>query len=341
MLSSLRRFGSSGVAEQRMKIMQFYEKYGEKATQEAFGADRKVISRWRGLLKESAGDRTALIPRSTRPLRLRTSPVHHKVIAYIRNLREEHPRLGKEKIKPLLDAYCAQEHLPGISIATIGNIITRHKLFFQRSGRVYHDPSIQRGQTTRKKRTKVRHSPRPADFGHILSDTVERLTDGIKDYFYSAMDIKSRFTVTLHYKRLSSKNMKDFYARFQSVYPGEIIRWQSDNGSENLGCFDEQLEKDGVPHLFSYPRCPKINAYIERYNRTVQEEFIDNNLDVIHDPELFHKKLADYLIFYNTKRVHKGLQNKTPVDYLIEEGVLSQMCLTYTVSLKNCRRVLQ
>jgi len=332
MLSSLRLFDASEVANQRVKIIRFYEKHGEAATMEAFGANRKVISRWRKLLKESNGDPAGLIPRSTRPLRLRTSPVHRKIIAYIRTLREEHPRLGKEKIKPLLDAYCAREHLPGISIATIGNIITRHRLFFQRSGRVYHDPSIQRAQGPRKKRTKVRHSPRPADFGHILSDTVERLTDGIRDYFYSAMDIKSRFTVTLHYKRRSSKNMKDFYARFQSVYPGEILRWQSDNGSENLGDFDTQLERDGIPHLFSYPRCPKINAYIERYNRTVQEEFIDNNLDTIHDQELFHKKLADWLIFYNTQRVHKGLQNKTPVDYLIEEGVLSQKCWTYT----NC-----
>lgn len=330
MLSSLRSFGDSGVAEQRMKILQFYEKYGEAATKEAFGADRKVISRWRRLLKESRGDLTALVPRSTRPLRVRTSPVHHKVVAYIRNLREEHPRLGKEKIKPLLDAYCCRERLLGISVATIGNIVKRHKLFFQRSGKVYHDPAAHWAQKTKKKRTKIRHSPKPTDFGHILSDTVERLTDGIKDYFYSAMDIKSRFTVTLHYKRLSSKNMKDFYERFQSVFPGEVVRWQSDNGSENLGDFDTQLEKDGIPHLFSYPRCPKINAYIERYNRTVQEEFIDNNLHVLHDQELFHKKLADYLIFYNTKRVHKGLNNKTPVDYLIEQGVLSQMCLTYT-----------
>lgn len=332
MLSSLRLFDASEVATQRVKIMRFYERYGEKATKEAFGADRKVISRWRRLLTEGNGDLTALIPRSTRPLRVRRSPVHHMVVAYIRNLREAHPRLGKEKIKPLLDTYCAREHLPGISIATIGNVIKRHKLFFQRSGRVYHDPSVHRGQTPPKKRTKVRHCPKPVDFGHILSDTVERLTDGIKDYFYSAMEIKSRFTVTLHYKRLSSKNMKDFYARFQSVYPGEIMQWQSDNGSENLGDFDEQLEQDGIPHLFSYPRCPKINAYIERYNRTVQEEFIDNNLDTIHDQALFHKKLADYLIFYNTKRVHKGLQNKTPVDYLIQEGVLSQKCLTYTLS---------
>ncbi len=97
------------------------------------------------------------------------------------------------------------------------------------------------------------------------------------------------------------------------------------NRSENLGDFDKQLKKDEVPHLFPYPRCPKINAFIERYNRTVQEEFIDNHLDTINDKALFNGQLADYLIFYNTKRVHKSLGNKTPIDYLIEQGVLSQM----------------
>jgi hypothetical protein len=35
------------------------------------------------------------------------------------------------------------------------------------------------------------------------------------------------------------------------------------------------------------------------------------------------------------------LQNKTPVDYLIEEGVLSQMCLTYTGPCQDLISLLQ
>ena len=336
MLWSLRNFSESEVAQQRMKILKFYESYGEAATREAFGADRKLISRWRRRLREQDGKLSALIPHSTRPQRVRTSTVSIKLIEYLRELRKDHPRLGKEKIKPLLDRYCRQEALPLVSVSTIGNTIKRHKLFFQKSGGVYHDPSSHWAQNPkREKRIKVKRSPKPSEFGHILSDTVERFTDGIRDYFHSAMEIKSRFALSLNYKQLSSRNMEDFYERFQSVYPGEIKTWQSDNGSENLGRFDAALKRDGIPHLFSYPRCPKINAYIERYNRTLQEEFIDNYLDLIHDKELFHQKLADYLIFYNTQRVHKGLENKTPVDYLIEQGVLSQRCLTYTPEC-NC-----
>jgi hypothetical protein len=89
------------------------------------------------------------------------------------------------------------------------------------------------------------------------------------------IDARLKFALTLNYKRLTSRNMKDFYLRFKSVYPVVIKSWQSDNGSENLGEFDDQLNREGILHYFSYPHCPKINTYIERYNRTIQEEFID------------------------------------------------------------------
>jgi hypothetical protein len=47
MLSSLRRFSKDEVAQERFKIMKFYEKYGEKACLEAFGVDRKLMYTWR------------------------------------------------------------------------------------------------------------------------------------------------------------------------------------------------------------------------------------------------------------------------------------------------------
>ena len=94
MLWSLRRFSGSEVAEQRMKIIKFYEAYGEKATKEAFGASSEVISRWRKRLKESGGSLSALIPHSTRPHRVRCSDGSPKIIDFIKELRERHPRIG-------------------------------------------------------------------------------------------------------------------------------------------------------------------------------------------------------------------------------------------------------
>jgi transposase-like protein len=92
MLFSLTRFSMSEVAEQRMRIINFYEEYGEKATKEAFGADRKVISRWRKRLKENGGNLTALIPHSTRPHSVRRSEVPQEIIDFIKAMREKYPR---------------------------------------------------------------------------------------------------------------------------------------------------------------------------------------------------------------------------------------------------------
>ena len=330
MLYSLRKYENSEVSKERMKIIKFYEEYGEKATKEAFGADRRLISRWRQKLKHSGI--AGLVPISTRPHHLRQSDIPQEIINFIKDLRQEHPRLGKEKIKPLLDKYCQKKKIRSISESTVGNVIKRHKFFFQKTGRIYHNPNSKWAQNRRKKtkRLRVKHPPKPRDFGHILSDTIERVTGGIRDYFYSAIDARLKFAITLHYKRLNSRNMKDFYNRFKSTYPCIIRSWQSDNGSENLGEFEEALKKDSIPHFFIYPHCPKINTYIERYNRTVQEEFINNYLYIIDDTEMFNQKLSDYLIFYNTQRPHKTLGLKSPIDYLIENGGMSHKSLTYT-----------
>ncbi len=51
-----------------------------------------------------------------------------------------------------------------------------------------------------------------------MSDTVERITDEIKGYFISAINIKLRFALTLNYNRLTSRNMVDYYRRFKEVY---------------------------------------------------------------------------------------------------------------------------
>lgn len=278
MIASLRRFNHDEAAQKRMEIITFYERFGEGATKQAFGADRRVISRWKKRLRESGGRLVSLVPQSTRPKTVRTPQTHLKIIKFIKTQREDHPRIGKEKIKPDLDEYCLSSGIPTVSTSTIGNIIKRHHFFLQKTGRVYHYPGSKWAQNKvkKKKRLRIKHSPKPIDYGHILSDTVERITEGVKDYFMSAIDAKMKFALTLRYKRITSENMKDFYQRFMSVYPGTVRVWQSDNGSENLGKFDTQLEADHIPHLFIYPRCPKIDAFIERYNRTLQEEFIDH-----------------------------------------------------------------
>jgi hypothetical protein len=140
MNNNFSKLAGSKVAAQRMKIIRFYEKYGEKATIEAFGTDRKVINRWRKRLKDMGGKLIALVPLSTRPKRVRKSTIPSEIIEFIRTARREQPRLGKERIKPLLDEYCTQKGVKSISESTIGNIIKRHHLCFQQQASINRNP---------------------------------------------------------------------------------------------------------------------------------------------------------------------------------------------------------
>jgi putative transposase len=91
--------------------------------------------------------------------------------------------------------------------------------------------------------------------------------------------------------------------------------------------------KDLTPHTDpTHTRCPKINGCIERYNRTLREEFLNYHINLIEDPEQLNLKLADYLIFHNTERPHKALGLKSPIDYLLSERALSNKSVTYTCS---------
>jgi hypothetical protein len=332
MLPSLRKFNQSEVAQERQRILNYYDHYGGSATLDAFGVDRKLIYVWRQRLKRNEQKPSALVPESTIPKTKRQMEVNPLIIDFIKNLREQHYRLGKEKIKVLLDEYCLSIGISSIAESTIGKVIKRNKFFHSKTNySIYHDPAS--GWAKRKHKTKrlrIKRSPKYTDSGHIIADTIERITDGVKDYFYCALDHQLKFGLALNYKTKTSRNMVDFYSKFKIIYPLIIKDWQTDNGGENLGEFEDQLTQDKIPHYFSYPRCPKINSVIERFNRTLQEDFVDQNLDVIRDKPEFNKRLADYIIWYNTKRPHKTLGLKSPINYLIENNLMSNKSVTST-----------
>lgn len=326
MISHLRRFDVSAVAQERLKILKFYEVYGESATKEAFGVDRKIVYIWKRRFKRSKGSLSSLIPYSTAPRRVRSIQVDPRVLSFLKTLRTDHPGLGKRKIKPILDNFCERESLPTYSEAKIGRIIKFYKLFYQKQGKIYHNPSSGFARNKAKiRRSRVRYSPKPTDFGYIQMDTVVRLVDGIRYYFYDAIDTKGKFALSLPYKNLNSVNTADFMEKLIFVAPFQIKVVQTDNGLEFLGAFEAYLKRIGIKHLFTYPRCPKINGVVERFNRSLQEEFIDQNLYLIHSPKEFSSKLSQYLLFYNHQRVHQSLNYMTPLQYLIQKGGMSNM----------------
>ena len=330
MIESLRSFDSSERAKKKLEIIEVYEKYGEEATKKIYKADRKVISRWKKRFEESGRKLESLVPYSTRPNRLRKSKTENRIVEKIRELRQNHYKLSKYKIKVFLDKYCKEEGIKEISVSSIGLIIKKEKMFYQLDGR----DKIHKGYTRRKEKVeRVKRSPKEKEAGYIVSDTLEVREERRKRYFYNAIDVATRFAFSMYYRELNSANMSNFYEDFKRVFPYKIRKWQNDNGHENLKEFEKKLKEEKVTQLFSYPRCPKINGYVERFNRTLREEFINNNSALIENDEEFKGLLVDYLVYYNTKRPHLSLNLKTPLQIIAQNNKMSQMYLTNTYFL--------
>lgn len=144
-----------------------------------------------------------------------------EIIDFIKDLREKHPRIGKEKIKPLLDEYCEEKGLKTISASTIGKIIKRYKLTCPSTGRVYHNPNSKWANKERSYRTRVRYSPKEKEGGYIEIDLITKFVDGMRVYVINAIDVKFKFKFAYGYTSLSSNSALDFFKKLEEVYPYE------------------------------------------------------------------------------------------------------------------------
>jgi putative transposase len=330
-ISSLRKFDESDIAKERMRIISFYGTYGEKATREAFGTNRKTISVWKKRIKSGNNHLVSLTPTSTRPKTVRSMLVDPRLIVFIRTLREQYPRRSKEKLKPFVDEEAKRLNIPTIATSTIGKVIKRNNLFFAGKAKIYHDPASKRGQMKRKKYIRVKRAPNPDLFGYLEMDTITKIVNGIKFYLYTAVDVRMKFSFAYPYTRLNSQNTVDFFKKLQLVFPVPIREVQTDNGLEFLGDFDNYLINHRIRHNFIYPRCPRINGVIERFNRTIQEDFLEFNLYYLFTPNDFCVKLADWLVYYNCYRVHQTLGLVSPMDYLVTYGGMSKKSVSCTI----------
>jgi putative transposase len=98
----------------------------------------------------------------------------------------------------------------------------------------------------------------------------------------------------------------------------QIIEWRgkpkairSDNGSEMRSAeFQTWAQKCGIQLLFIQPGKPTQNAYVERFNRTVRHEWLDEHL--FESIDHAQRTATDWLWRYNNERPHMALGGITP-----------------------------
>lgn len=325
-------------AKQRHKILIFWRKHGLQATIDAFGAKRSTIYYWWKIYKDSGYKVESLDPGSQAPKNRRKREIHPLILKEIRRLRlEVCPNMGKDKIKKDLDKYCQKEGLLTISASTIGRIIKDKRIYHHRQ-KVSH---FGKTKTTRKKKQRKPKGFIAKEQGDLIEiDTIVKFIWGIKRYIITAVDIKTRYSFAWSYERANSANAKDFFQKLELAFPYKIRAVQTDNGSEFYKYFRDYLEQRKITHYWNYPRQPYKNGHIEKYNRTIQEEFVDWNEILLEDTQKFNQKLMDWLIWYNTKRYHWSLDLTSPVDYLLKNNMVSKMMWTNTHSLQILKPVL-
>jgi len=312
------RFGKSDPAKFRLHVLEHYYKYGWRPTVEAFGIGKSTLYDWKRSYEQSGKKLLSLVPKKTRPNSVRKMTTDWRLVQFIREFRDQHGNIGREKIKIFLDEYAAELGVNSISHRTITKVIKRRNLFFDQPKKTKRKSKYSRERT--------RKSPKVTKPGYIEMDSVVIYIDSIRHNFMCCIDIYTKFAHVRKVKTLSSLQATITFKEFEKRSPHQIHTVQTDNGSEFFKRFHQYLEDQEMRHQFIYPKSPKINGVVERFNRTIQEEFINRNDEIYFDLEAFQVKLSGYLDWYNYKRPHAALGYLSPIQF-IKNSFPKSMCL--------------
>lgn len=316
-------------AKQRCRILAFWEKHGDTATTEAFIISRRTLFRWQTALTKAGGKLEGLNAHSTAPKNRRKRTVPDGLSERIIALRKEHPCLGKDKLRAILvhDGYTRSASTVGRILADLKhqNLLSPHARcsLSGRTGRMILRVS--------KRKKKLR---RPHGYRVLEVDTVVRFINGARRYILSGVDTERRTAFAAAYTNHGSKSAADFLRKAQIVLPDCPSALQTDNGSEFALHFEHACQENNLTHFHTYPRNPKMNAHVERFNRTLDEEFLRWNKALLRDDvRAFNEKLIDWLLWYNGERPHYALGQVAPFRFMMASVPTKECQMWWTHTL--------
>ena len=289
----------------------FYHTIGKKnatATAHQFGITRKTFHKWLARFKRE--DLTGLEEASRAPLKTRKRDIVLMQRIRVKKLRTRYPRYGKMKLVGIYK----QEYGEGISSWKIQKIIEEEQLYFDRV--TIQKQWKRRLRSTKKQKITKLVKENKVNFLWHVDTVILTLAGGGYRYLITAIDDVSKLAYARLYTTHTSRNAKDFLERLVYVTDQKIINIHHDNGSEFQKEFEEACKTLGIPQWYSRPYTPKDNAVLERFNRTIQEEFVTmTEADPLFVTD-FNNALTDWLIEYNFHRPHQTLDYQSPLLYL-------------------------
>lgn len=308
LVSNSLKFDLSDPAKFRLCVLDYYYKYGWKAAIEAYKIGKSTLYDWKGLFEKSQKRVNSLVPRSTKPHNTRVMQTDPRLVEFIKSVRVQYGNVSKYKLKVFVDEYAKELSINSLSVSVIGKVIKRRNFFFERKVK-------QKRKRLKLLYPRLKRAPKENLPGYIEMDSVTIYVVSRRYYFITAIDVATKVAWVKLTTSLNSSQALSALQEFMSYYKHPLRVIQTDNGHEFLGEFTQYLGKLSTKHEFIYPRSPKVNGVVERFNRTIQEEFIQREQEDIYNTDQFSQKLTKYLIWYNTKRPHQALNYMTPEKY--------------------------
>ena len=293
-------------AKLRLKWLDYYRQTRNASLAcRHFGISRKTMHKW---LKRYDRFRIASLESESRaPRKRRRREITPDQELKIVRLRKQHMLYGKEKLARIYQTVYGEI----VSAWKIQKVIEKRQLY-------YHP---QKAALTRRKRQRSLQKKRISQLkqkkisGFLLQiDTIIIYANGFKRYILTSIDKCSKIAFARMYSTHSSYNSRDFLHRLNYLLDGKIDNLQTDNGSEFLKYFDRACHELKINHYFSRNHTPKDNAVLERFNRTLQEEFLRQG-NFHSDLHKFKKVLTEWLVEYNFRRPHQALGYMPPINF--------------------------
>jgi len=321
-------------AQLKLEWIIFYYTIGEERvnrTANHFGISRKTLHKWIKRFDEK--NLLSLEERSRTPISKRHWEVTRDEELSIIDLRKRNMEYGKRKLKVLYKKESGKD----VSTWKIERVIRKHKLFTDKKK---HDMQVEK---RRKSKPKVRI--------HEIKDIIENIhkfgflwhIDAIVIWWYgqrriifTAIEDITKIAFARVYKTNSSSYAQDFLKRLMYLSNGKVEIMHSDNGSEFKGEFEMACKKLNIARVYSRVKTPKDNPALEKFNGTIQQEWLNLSEVGLDDIEEANKDLTRWLIKYNDYRPHESLDYLTPLAYAQENFFKMSPMWPARTADKNC-----
>ncbi len=136
-------------------------------------------------------------------------------------------------------------------------------------------------------------------------------------FLISILDGWSRYVVHHELRtNMTEADVEITIERAREKFPNVNPRIISDNGPQFISKeFKQYLRSCQLEHVFTSPYHPQSNGKLERFYRTIKSEQIRKNSYLsLADAR---KQIEQYIIYYNTIRLHSAIFYLTPEDVLL------------------------